>query len=134
MKKSRYEYPVPEYQADATLNQVNPTSGLKYTVLDATPLCRLITVQASITWTVQGNLEFHVTVDGVPVTTLVATPASTEKQYLQLAGSGADWMIENSDKNQYRPYLIEGRTIKVEVETTGGTVSNLSARVKYARW
>jgi hypothetical protein len=33
----------------------------------------------------------------------------------------------------YRAFLYEGKSIRVQARTTGGTVQNLTARVKYAK-
>jgi len=41
--------------------------------------------------------------------------------------------LVTTDVEVTRSFLLEGRSVKVEAETTGGTVSNLSATVKYAK-
>jgi len=135
MKKSRYEYPVPEHQADATLSQANPVSGTKYTVLDTTKNVRLLNIIVRVTWTVQPTpLEVHITIDGQVVTFTKTDPVTITSYFPQtldaftLPGGVLDTVVV------HRAFLLEGRSVKVEVETTGGTVSNLSARVKYARW
>jgi len=134
MKKSRYEYPVPEHQADATLSQANPTSGTKYTVLDTTKNVRLLSIEVACTWTVQPTpLEAHISIDGQSYTAPFTDPVSAVYYEYALGGGAAD--VLTATAIQYnRAFLLEGRSVKVEVEITGGTVSNLTARVKYAKW
>jgi len=126
-----------QLQADATLSQASPTSGNKYEVLATTTNVRIIGIMASVTWTVQPTpLEIHVTIDGQSYTYAQPNPVSATKYYpynfpgdaetAQLMGV---WTAEFG----MRAFLLDGRSVKVEAETTGGTVSNLSARVKYAK-
>lgn len=135
MKKSRYVLPVPEMQPDATLSQANPISGDKYTVLDTTKNVRIISIMLKVTWTVQPTpLEVHITIDGQALTGSQANPVSVTNYYVQLHGGQATLFLNTTDQVIYRTFLLEGRSVKIEVETTGGTVSNLSSRVKYAKW
>jgi len=137
MKKSRYEYPVPEHQADATVNQANPVSGTEYEILPTTRNVRIIGIAAWVTWTVQPTpLEVHITIDGQTLTFAKSDPVNGTRYNLELdpglaenAGLLTIWSTETT-----RAFDFEGRSVRITVETTGGTVSNLSARVKYAKW
>jgi len=135
MKKSRYEYPVPEQQADATLNQATPVSGTQYEVLATTRNCRIITIAVRCTWTVQPTpLEIWITIDGVTERHYFTDPVSDTAYYV---GNEQPFVAENNmatAPHVHRAFYEEGRSVKIEAEITGGTVSNLSARVKYARW
>jgi len=127
---------VPENQADATLSQDNPVSGTKYTVLDTTKNVRIIGIEIDCTWTVQPTpLEIHVTIDGIAMIFAQTNPVSaTPYRALLNPAYAADNQFMTAATNLDVPFLIEGRSVKVEVETTGGTVSNLSAKVKYAKF
>lgn len=124
-----------EHQADATLSQANPVSGTKYTVLDTTKNVRVVTAFVSVTWTVQPTpLQIHVTIDGNSLTHQVTNPVSATNYELALNNQGETAQplsVEGTRLNW--GFCYEGRSIKIEVETTGGTVSNLSATVKYAK-
>ena len=135
MKKTRYEYPVPEHQADATLNQANPVSGTKYEVLPETKNVRIIGISVECTWTVQPTpLEVHITIDGVPILCSKTDPASAIPHFAGLNATMSGGTLDDTTYDPRRTFLLEGRSVKIEVEITGGTVSNLSARVKYAKW
>ena len=122
-----------EHQADAVLSQANPVSGTKYTVLAATPNVRLIMVHAIVTWTVQPTpLEIHITADGQLLTFPFTNPV-TATQYAPNSWAGNDPGGFLSVNALTLAFILEGRSVKVEVETTGGTVSNIGARVKYAK-
>jgi len=128
----------PQQQADATLSQANPASGTKYTVLDTTPNARIIGISVSVTWTVQPTpLEIHVTIDGQTITYTIPNPVSAFK-YLCANDvrepESSQPIIDTANYMLMGAFLREGRSIKIEAETTGGTVSSLDARVKYAKW
>lgn len=133
--------PVPKNQADATLSQSSPTSGLKYTVLNETKFVRIIRIDVAVTWSGQPDpLEVHITIDGQSIRHFVNNPTTTQ-HYVCVYNPSETLQNQvlravNLD-NEYRQggnFLYEARSIKIEVETTGGTVSLLTARVKYAKW
>ena len=136
MKKSRYEYPVPEHQADTTLDQANPVSGTKYEVLPETKNVRIISIFIQCTWTVQPTpLEVHVTIDGQSIAHSQTDPVSDERYHAEVRAYNPPTAQALSLTNPAsRAFLYEGRSVKIEAEITGGTVSNLAARVKYAKW
>lgn len=126
-----------QQQADATLTQANPVSGTKYTVLAATSNVRLIGIETHVTWTVQPTpLLCVVTIDGIAYEFSVANPVSTTKYYVSIGMSAAEvnMALEATDRvSTGRPFLLEGRSVKVEIKTTGGTTSEIYGRVKYAK-
>jgi len=137
MKKSRYEYPVPEHQADAVLNQANPGSGTQYEVLPTTRNVRIISISVVCTWTVQPTpLEIHVTLNGQTLRFAVTNPASGTSYYAVWMGNNAPnaQLLDTTHWEQTRGFLVEARSVRITAEITGGTVSNLSARVIYAKW
>ena len=133
-------HPVPEHQADAALDQSPPISGTKYVVLDTTRDVRIISIMVKCTWTVQPTpIELHVTIDGHALLFSFANPVSNifyigyiNPNYGELL----QFLVGANDANLpgRPPFILEGRSVKIEAETTGGTVSNLVARVKYAKW
>lgn len=135
-KAHKWVNPVFEKQADATLNQANPVSGTKYTILNTVRNVRIYSVAVKVTWTVQPTpLEIHFTVDGQTWLTSIANPVSGTA-YQPTKGTAAytftaDFQMVTATISS--AYLTEGRSVKIEAETTGGTVQNLSGRVKYGR-
>lgn len=131
-----------EHQPDATIDQDNPVSGQKYEWEDAEgkPLgtqknVRTIQILVNVTWTAQPSpLEIHITEDGQTRKAVIPDPVSEEVYEVCMGHSlTGDHYRFISPASVQRPVLTEARTIKIEAEITGGTVSNLSARVKYAK-
>ncbi len=123
-------------QSDAVISQASPSTGNKYTVLDTTLKVRIYGVNIVVTWTVQPDpLEVHLTIDGISIAHSFTNPVSTTNYIVVVA----PWLAANAmtlatwDAAYGRNFLYEGQSIKVEAETTGGTVSNLSCRVKYGK-
>jgi len=130
-------FEVPVQQADAVLNQAAPTSGTKYEVLATTKNVRIISIEVNCTWTAQPSpLEVHITIDGQTITYGIANPISATNYLANPNAEKAEdsQILNTSSYHDRRSFLIEGRSVKVEAEITGGTVSNLSARIKYAKW
>jgi len=137
MRGDHKDYSVPVNQADAVLDQAAPVSGDKYTVLDTTKNVRIFAISLIVTWTVQPTpLELHITIDGQTQKYSMTNPVSATGYQPKLAsGRAAGIMfLDPTDTIISRAFLFEARSIKIEVETTGGTVSNLHCRVKYAKW
>lgn len=132
-------YGAPAHQADAVISQADPVSTTLYTVLNTTTNVRIISIAAWVTWTVQPDpLSVVLTIDGNTITYSIANPVSATvyTPYFATPYSAEDAQVMGvltGDTNN-RPYLIEGRSVKVQVVTTGGTTSNLDCRVKYAKW
>lgn len=130
-----------ELQADAVVSQANPVTATKYTVLDTTKNVRIISIAAKITWAVTQPtpIVVTVTIDGVsyifgktdPVTATSYYPAIGDDQSEATAGmsvTGNCWAYG-------RPFMLEGRSVKVEIEVTWATTqpTPLVCRVKYAK-
>lgn len=123
-----------QQQPDATLNQANPDSGTKYEVLATTKRVRLIGISVQCTWTVQPTpLEIHLTINGQTVTYTFTDPVTATDYFAKNSLGNAETAQELTVTQPDVPFLREGRSVKVEAEITGGTVSNLSARVKYGK-
>ena len=120
-------------KADATLSQA-PVSGTKYTVLDTKRNVRIIGISVQCTWTVQPTpLEIHITIDGQTVTFTFTDPVSATDYFAKNSLATAETAQELTVTQPDVPFLREGQSVKVEAEITGGTVSNLSARVKWSQ-
>lgn len=136
-----------EHQADALVDMSGgtpPVSGTKYewstdgsvaNAIGTQKNVRLITVVASVTWTVQPTpLEIHITIDGVTTIMSQIDPVSTTEYYANVAVGDANLSsVGIAVAQQAGGLRLEGRSVKVEFETTGGTVSALSGRVKWAQ-
>lgn len=121
------------HQADAFLANA-PVSGTKYTVLDTVRNARIISIAVWVTWSVQpAPLEIHLTIDGIALTCNFTSPVSNTVYTVQNVSSDAGFILANPVLDAYRSFLLEARSIKVEAEITGGTVSAMSVRVKYAK-
>lgn len=127
-----------ERQADATLNQDNPTDGNPYTVLATTANVKILSIGVkqihSVTPT---NLQIHVTIDGQTITFEKTSPTSNWWYECIRCVDKANTAQELGDSDNveyYMAYLMEGRSVKVEAEVNGGTVSNLACYVKYAKY
>lgn len=141
MKKSRhFIHPCPAQQDDKYLITANPVSGTKYTVLDTTKNVRIIAISADITWatTQPTPLEVWVTIDGIEFRYVVADPISETVYFAICAEDSAPTgqTLSSTSRAPYRTFLLEGRSVKVEVEITWETTqpTPLNCRVKYAKW
>jgi len=125
-----------QHQADAVLDQDNPISGQKYTVLDTTANVRIIHIGVRVQWTGQPTpLEIHITIDGRSITHTKANPVSNTwyEATIYPQDDTTSYRLDPAGDGRYRAFQYEGRAVKVEAETTGGTVTNLYARVIYAK-
>ena len=129
-----------QHQADASLSQANPVSATLYAVLVTTKNVRIISLSATITWatTQPTPLETVVTIDGNSIVFIKANPVSA-------TAYGAKTAEDQPENNQpldtvnsfvpYRAFLLEGRSVKVEVRITWATTqpTPLVCRVKNAK-
>lgn len=125
------------HQPDAVLTQANPNTGVKYTVLDTIRDVRIISAIANVEWTVQPTpLELHFTIDGQAVAHIKDAPVTATDYFVDTQGgmvlAGNQHGMQAFTANRDTPFVFEGRSIKIEAETTGGTTQSLDARVKYA--
>ena len=131
----RAEADVFKQQADATVTEASPVSGTKYTVLDTTKNVRIISMAVKCTFATCDPLEIHVTIDGQTITFTTSAATTNTWNYPSNSSENAETaqtLQEATDYAAQIPFLREGRSVKVEVEATGGTLSDLTARVKYA--
>lgn len=125
----------PKHQADATLNQANPVSGTKYTVLDTILNVRILGINAEVTWTVQPSpLESHLTVDGIAYVASVSNPVSGTIYEVNFEPSTDFVLRVASTSRGMSSFLFESRSVKVEAETTGGTSDPLESKVIHAKY
>ena len=131
-------YLPPELQADATLTQANPVSGTKYTVLATIANTVILSIATAVVWTVQPSpLEAHLTIDGNTLTHSKANPATGAYYYAHHTPSATETLqlMDGSYDVAMRIFKThEGRSVKVEAETTGGTTSSLVCRVRHGKW
>lgn len=133
--------PLFKHQADATLSQANPVSATLYTVLATTKNVRIISIKTNITWAVTQPtpLEVVVTIDGITMIFWVTNPGSAT-DYFASVEAGVDetlQTLETTDRLKTgRPFLLEGRSVKVEVRITWAVTqpTPLVCRVKYAKF
>ena len=129
-----------QLQPDAIVNQANPVSGTPYAwktaagvLLGTQRNVRIIAISASVTWTVQPSpLEVRVTIDGVVLNAPFVNPA-TATPYYAVRGPFDTLALNDTDFTYLNEALLEGRSVLIEFETTGGTVSNLSGNIKWAK-
>lgn len=120
------------------LVQPNPVSGTPYGigVLGvAVEDVRIIGIGVAVTWTVQPTpLEARIIVDGVTYNFNQANPASGN--FYVVIGF-FPYVLEASQLlvvgQQTNGYLLEGHSVQVLMETTGGTTSQLEGRVIWER-
>lgn len=125
----------PEFQAMNDWAQASPVSGTKYEVMAETELVRLMYIATRCTWTVQPTpLEVHLTVDGQSLTGYKNNPVSNTWYYFRFSPYTTMTTLPLTTGTPDVPYVLDARTLKIEQEVTGGTVSNTQARVWYALW
>ena len=126
------------HQGDVVLNQANPTSGLPYAVLPESLYVRIYSIASAVTWTVQPTpLQVHLDLDGVDITHGQGNPATGTYYGSYVTEDAAEGGQQMGAANAYTPrraFLYEGKRCTIHAETTGGTVQNLDARVKWARY
>lgn len=137
----RVDADVFKHQADVFINQNNPASGIKYewssdgtqaNKLGAKKNVRILSIAVRVLWTVQPTpLEVHVTIDGQTLVGAFANPVTATWYFLLLNPSTG--LLGLSDTKEAPAFLLEGRSVKVEVEITDGTVQDLSCHVKWAK-
>jgi len=129
-----------QQQADAAINQAGPVSTTLYDVLATAFNVRILSISVSVIWTVQPTpLEIVITIDGITIIHAVTNPISTTS-YLCVPGKdvapATQYLLAMTGvtPEELGPVILyEGRTVRVQARTTGGTVQNLIARVKWAR-
>ena len=141
--KSVYVYP-PKLMADAVLSQANPVSGTLYTVLDTTKNVRIISISAAITWatTQPTSLDVFVTIDGQTIVFYSSNPVSATNYIAWIipftaeSNQGQMHAAVGMQSDNYRAFLLEGRSIKIQARITWATTqpTPLVCRVKYSKY
>jgi len=123
-----------EHQTPAEIDQAAPVSGDKYVILDTTRNVRIYGISVLVIWTVQPSpLQIHITVDGVAIAFNQTDPMSAARHFaLNSLAPGGGALSNAAADAKRQSFLLDGHSIKVEAETTGGTVQNLLAFVDYA--
>jgi len=149
MKKSRYEYPVPEHQARSVMVMANPISGTLYEWDSAggvvNPLgpqrnVRILEIAVNCTWTVQPTpIQVHLQIDGRTYIFSLTDPVSTQNYIPYLSAIFADNAQEliitsSTESTRKGQPFIEGRSVRIWFEITGGTVSELEGQVLWSRF
>lgn len=132
-----------QHQADAYVTQASAVSGTKYewssdgtqtNKLGAQKNVRIISIAANDDWSADTtSMEVHVTIDGVALVYTVDPNDDTwyfPDMLCHLAE--ASGVLGTADRVE-RAFLFEGRSVKIEVESTGGTSDSLQMRVKWAK-
>jgi len=124
---------------DAVVSQATPVSGTQYTVLDTTRNVRIHACVANVTWTVQPSpLEVHATIDGQTYTWSQANPVTATNYAIiqSVAGDGSaitgGLMALTYGVDTLFVNDLEGQSVKVLAEITGGTSDPLACRLKYS--
>ena len=124
-------------QPDAYVSINDPTVGLLYSIppFDVERRdVRIIGVAANCTWTgAPSEGAIYITMDGQLITYLCSGPVSGTTYYATngLAESESNQTL--SDTSPAVPFLREGKRIKIQAKITGGVVTNLWVRVKWAK-
>jgi len=128
----------PLYQPPATLNQANPVAGTWYTVLSETESVRMCGMGIKCTWTVQTKpLQLRITIDGEVMIPTIDSPISNTYYIPRDVPYSSNLAFQTFSYNHAVAFLLEGRSVQVEAQcgsTTPGTVSKLSASMKWAKW
>ena len=133
-KGQKSSQPVPKFMGSAAYDAA-PSTGIKNPVLAQTPNARIYGICAITTWTVQPTLEVWITIDGVEYRATFTNPVSTTPYYVTkspLRSAAADIFILTATLPVHA-FLVEGRSITITVESTGGTVSNLKCYAQYGK-
>lgn len=123
-----------QMQNDATLTQASAVSGSFYEVLATTQNARIISIAALDDWSVDTTtLQVHITIDGLTYTFTNDPNDNTWYSCNELDASLAPGaQVLSATLTDVYPFLLEGRNVRVQVESTGGTSDSLQARVRYA--
>lgn len=139
-----------KHQADVLVDMSGgtpPVSGTKYewstdgavaNAIGTQNNVRILGIAVRCTWTVQPTpIEAHVTIDGNAITHAIGNPTSNTWYYVSMedweAAETAQVLVTGGETVARQQPIYEGRAVKVEAEITGGTVSALNMRVKWAR-
>lgn len=130
------KYLPPEHQDDAALAQAAAVSTTWYTVLDTTMNCRIYKAQINM-GTLAEDVELRITVDGIELVGAQAAAVAGAWYNACLSPTAVDALAlftARADGLEV-PFILEGRSVKVEVrKTTANGANTLYGRVKYGKW
>lgn len=132
-----YPLTIAKLQPDAILDQNNPVSGTQYPLLAAVKNAQIISIMTYVTWTVQPDVEIHGTIDGIAVRWFIAAPVSDTVYMAELWRPNDLWNSQRLVTTNFTAYgskIIPCNSIKLDAETTGGTVSKLYAIAKWGKY
>ena len=122
-----------QYMPDATLSQINPAGGTKYTVLDTTENARILGIGVKCVWTVMPTFsEIYLTIDGQSLVASKRNPANNTWYTIYWSEPYENPSLESGVNTKNRAFFVEGRSIKIEAGVIGGPVTHLDVKVKYA--
>lgn len=124
----------PTHQADAVLAQAAPVQNTYYPILNTTSNCRVLAIFGMVADTGE-TLQLRLTIDGQVIeNTAAAVPANTYFEAVHFVGGVIEWTTIDTGA-RYRAFLIEGKSVKVEIrKTTIAGAGNLNGRVRYQKW
>ncbi len=129
-----------QMQPDADWSSNTPSSGQYYEVLAVKANAAIKSVWVKVNWadTQPSNLAVKVTIDGQVYIFSMGNPSSGTDYFIYLRGNynaDSQWLGPNDDAALYqRGYILEGRSVKVEVAVTGvAGVSWVGSKVRYAK-
>lgn len=124
-------------QPDAYVSIDDPTVGQLYSVppFDVERRdVRIIGMAAACTWTgAPSEGAIYITMDGQLITYKCEGPVSGTVYYATNGLAEPESNQTLSDTEPTAPFLREGKHIKIQAKITGGTVTNLWVRVKWAK-
>jgi len=121
------------HQTDVTLNQANPDSGTRYTLLPETTNAIILSISGYITWTVQSKLYIYVTCDGIERLGYHNTPISDEVFFWQMISNSTSALLLNQAEAEKVGNLnLKSKSVEIKIRAYLGTASVLYGRCKYA--
>ena len=123
------------YQPKKFLTEDNPEDAVLYTVLEKTRNVRIKSIFVKCIWSAQPLwLQVVVFLKKTTITYNVDSPDSNIPYFACNTGDEAiEELLETTDESKSRAFLIEDQSVKVAVRCSGGTVSNISAIVKWSQ-
>ena len=117
-------------------NTIPPVSATWYTAFTGKNI-RLITLLVRCDWTVQPVLDVKATIDGNIFAWTLALPTSAQYYAIDWDSTNSlaqPLIIAGADNNRNKSFVVEGKSLLIEVKRTGGTCSAIYVRGLYAKW
>ena len=127
-------YRPPKNQPDKVVDNA-PVSTTVYPVLPMTKDVRILSIAIKDVFTVQPDpLEVILNINGFERVALVNNPTTNTYYYIYNPEAGSTFALASTSYAHSRAFFIEEQQIKVDCRTTGGTVSQMVCRLKWAKW